>query len=92
MQSLSLCFLYRPEGTFYMSLTTFESQLLPEGNLYCPKEFAKSKNARFLVYVVFEDTDIEATDHEVQMSALSDISTDFLSQEELQYYINLEEL
>ena len=75
-----------------MSLTTFESQLLPEGNLYCPKEFAKSKNARFLVYVVFEDTDIEATDHEVQMSALSDISTDFLSQEELQYYINLEEL
>ncbi len=73
-----------------MSLTTFESQLLPEGNLYCPKEFTTSKNARFLVYVVFEDT--EATDHEVQMSAIKDISNEFLSQEELQYYLNLEEL
>ncbi|RKZ88394.1 MAG: hypothetical protein DRR19_12585 [Candidatus Parabeggiatoa sp. nov. 1] len=75
-----------------MSLITFESKLLPEGYLYCPKEFAKSTNARFLVYVVFEDIDTEATDHEVEMSALSDISNDFISQEELDYYLNLENL
>jgi len=66
-----------------MSLTTFESQLLPEGNLYCPKEFTTSKNARFFV---------EATNQEIEICALMDISNDFLSQEELQYYLNLEEL
>jgi len=73
-----------------MNTVTFESQLLPGGYLYCPKEFTRKQNARFKVIVVFEES--EASDHEIELSATKDISNDFLSQEEINYYLNLEEL
>jgi len=68
---------------------TFESKLLPEGHLYCPRELAHETNARFKVIVVFDDS--EASDSSVELSAIKDnISNDFLSPEELNYYLNLE--
>jgi len=42
--------------------------------------------------VTFKETDIEASEHEVELSAINDISEDFLSKEELYYYLNLKEL
>ncbi|WP_171899525.1 hypothetical protein [Candidatus Marithrix sp. Canyon 246] len=50
-----------------MNMVSFDSQLLPEGNLS------------------FDENDIE-------LSAIKDNSNDFLSQEELDYYLNLERL
>ena len=75
-----------------MNSLAFESKLLPDGHLYCPKEFADKKNVRFQVIVTFGEKKIEASDHEIELSAITDISNDFLSQEELNYYLNLEEL
>ena len=43
-----------------MNTQTFESRLLPDGHLYCPKEFVKKKNAHFKVIVILEDTDVGA--------------------------------
>ena len=68
-----------------MNMVSFDSKLLPEGNLYCPKEFTKKKNVHFKVIVVFDESDIE-------LSAIKDNSIDFLSREELDYYLNLERL
>ncbi|EDN65219.1 conserved hypothetical protein [Beggiatoa sp. PS] len=73
-----------------MNALTFESQLLPEGYLYCPKKF-HHKNARFQVTVIFEDT-TEAGDHDIELAAIQDASNDFLSQKEINYYLKLEEL
>ncbi len=40
-----------------MNMVSFDSKLLPEGNLYCPKEFTKKKNVHFKVIVVFDESD-----------------------------------
>ncbi|MBF0225256.1 MAG: hypothetical protein HQK76_07350 [Desulfobacterales bacterium] len=73
-----------------MNTAIFESKLLSDGHLYCPKEFAQKKNALFKVIVIFEET--EASEHDIELSAINDNSTDFLSKEELSYYLSLEEL
>ena len=75
-----------------MNTIAFESKLLPDGHLYCPKEFTKKKNVKFKVIVVFEDTKIEASEQDIELSSIKDISNDFLSKKELNYYLNLEEL
>ena len=75
-----------------MNKISFKSKLLPDGHLYCPKEFTKKKNVKFKVIVMFEDNKIEASDQDIELSTIKDISEDFLSQEELNYYLNLEEL
>ena len=75
-----------------MTTIAFESKLLPDGHLYCPTEFTKRKNVKFKVIVMFEDNTIEASDQDIEFSSIRDISEDFLSQEELNYYLNLEEL
>ena len=36
-----------------MKKLVFESKLLPDGHLYCPKELAHKKNAYFKVVVTF---------------------------------------
>ncbi len=73
----------------------FESKLLPDGHLYCPKEYAKKKNARFRVIVYFEEesnvVDV-VSEKEIEFAAAQDLSEDFLSEEELNYYLNLEEI
>ena len=75
-----------------MNTIAFESKLLPDGHLYCPKELSKKTNVRFKVIVTFEDINTEASDQNIELSSINDISNDLLSKEELNYYLNLEEL
>ena len=75
-----------------METLAFESKILPDGHLYCPKEVAQKKNVKFKVIVTFEDDKVEASNHDIELSAINDVSDDFLSEEELNYYLNLEEL
>ncbi|MBF0099574.1 MAG: hypothetical protein HQK77_01560 [Desulfobacterales bacterium] len=75
-----------------MNTVTFESKLLPDGHLYCPSKFAQKKNAMFKVIVIFDENEIGVSEHDLDISAINDNSTDFLSKEELNYYFNLEEL
>ena len=75
-----------------MNTRTFESRLLPDGHLYCPKEFIKKKNAQFKVTVIFEDYEIVASENDIEQSNMIDISHDVLSEEEIYYYLNLEEI
>ncbi len=70
----------------------FESNLLPDGHLYCPKEFAYKPNVHFKVIATFKEPELEASEHEIELSSIKDISEDFLSHEELNYYLNLEPL
>lgn len=66
----------------------FDTKLLNDGHLYCPKKFA-IKNAKFKVIVsVSED---HATDSEIEMSSIIDNSNDFLTKKEIKYYLNLDE-
>jgi hypothetical protein len=73
-----------------MKKLIFESNLLSDGHLYCPEELAHKKNAHFKVVVTFEETDREASEYEIEQSNINDVSEDFLSDEELNYYLNLE--
>lgn len=75
-----------------MKKMVFESKLLPDGHLYCPDEFSNTKKVHFKVIATFEETDFEASEHEVELSAIQDASGDFLSEEELNYYLNLKDL
>ena len=75
-----------------METLAFESKLLPDGHLYCPKEVASKKNVKFRVIVTFEDENVEASKQDIELSAINDVSDDFLSKEELNYYLNLEEV
>ncbi|MBF0379330.1 MAG: hypothetical protein HQK72_17885 [Desulfamplus sp.] len=75
-----------------MNKATFSTRLLPDGHLYCPEEFAQKKNAIFKVIVLFDETQAEASEHDIELSAINDNSTDFLSKEELSYYLGLEDL
>ena len=42
--------------------------------------------------IAFEDINIEASDQDIELSSIEDISNDLLSKEELNYYLNLEDL
>lgn len=75
-----------------MKNLVFKSKLLSDGHLYCPEELAHKKHANFKVVVTFEETDFEASEHEIEMSNINDVSEDFLSKEELKYYLNLKSL
>lgn len=70
----------------------FESKLLPDGHLDCPNEIAQKKNAHFKVIASFEETEPEASERDVELSTVNDTSEDFLSDEELKYYLNLKDL
>ncbi|OQY12978.1 MAG: hypothetical protein B6I31_02150 [Desulfobacteraceae bacterium 4572_19] len=74
-----------------MNTQIFKSKLLPSGHLYCPKEFIK-KNVHFKVTVIFEDLDVEASKDDIELSNITDISHDVFSNEEINYYLNLEEI
>jgi hypothetical protein len=76
----------------FMKKMVFESKLLPDGHLYCPDEVAQKKNVHFQVIVTFKEAELEASEHEVELSSVYDTSEDFLSKEELNYYLNLKDL
>jgi len=46
----------------------------------------------FKVIVIFQDTDPEVSEHDIELSSVNNNSTDFLTDEELSYYFGLEEL
>jgi hypothetical protein len=71
-----------------MSEFVFDTELLNDGHLFCPKEFALPR-ATFKVIVSIPTEN--ATDKEIKLSAAEDLSDDFLSQKELDYYLSLEE-
>jgi hypothetical protein len=72
---------------FAMQEIVFDSQLLKDGHLFCPKEYARPE-ARFKVIVSLPDLNV--TDGEIEMAAVTDSPDDFLSKEELDYYLNLD--
>lgn len=84
--------MFSNERKMFMKKMVFESKLLPDGHLYCPDEVTQKKNARFKVIVTFEETGFEASEREIELSAISDVSEDFLSEKELNYYLNLKDL
>lgn len=63
----------------------FDSKLSENGMLYCPKEFL-FKNAVYKVIVKVDDIDVV----DFENSTIVDNSFDFLSEEEVNYYINLD--
>lgn len=71
-----------------MNEVVFDSQLLADGHLYCPKEYATPK-AKFKVIVSLPDKN--ATDSDIEMASVVDQSDDFLSEEEVEYYMSLDE-
>ena len=71
-----------------MHEVVFESQLLKDGHLYCPKEYAKPR-ARFKVIVSLPDEN--ATDSDIELASVIDQSDEFLSEEEIDYYMSLDE-
>ncbi len=74
-----------------MQEAVFDSRLLNDGHLYCPKEFAKPE-AKFKVIVTLPDKEVEdASESDIEMAAAADNSDDFLSLEELEYYLSLDE-
>lgn len=75
-----------------MNTSVFESRLLPDGHLYCPREFTKKRNVLFKVIAMFEENEINASENDIELSAINDNSIDFLSKEELDYYFSLKEL
>ena len=75
-----------------MQTVVFESKLLPDGHLYCPEEFVQKKNVRFKVVVTLGEPYSEAADHDIEQSTIHDVSDDFLTAEELRYYLNLREI
>lgn len=66
----------------------FESQLLKDGHLSCPKKYAMPK-AIYKVIVNFPD--LTATDSDIEMASVEDQSDEFISEEELNYYMKLDE-
>ena len=75
-----------------MKEIVFESKMLEDGHLYCPKEIAEVKNVHFKVIATFADDEAEASERELEAAAVHDLSEDYLSKEEVSYYLNLKEL
>jgi len=75
-----------------MNTIVFESKILPDGHLHCPEEFVSKKNVRFKVIAIIETSEISASDNEIEQASIMDASDEYLSEEELQYYLDLEEL
>lgn len=74
-----------------MNTLIFDSQLLSDGHLSCPEEFIHKKNVQFKVLVIFEEIEQEASDRDVEQATIQDTSDEFLSQQELDYYLALED-
>jgi len=74
-----------------MNTLVFDSQLLSDGHLSCPEYFIHKKNVQFKVLVIFEETEQEASDRDVEQATIKDMGDEFLSQHELDYYMALED-
>ncbi|HLP46716.1 MAG TPA: hypothetical protein VK186_20075 [Candidatus Deferrimicrobium sp.] len=66
----------------------FKSQLLKDGHLSCPKKYAMPKA---IYKVVVSLPDVTAADTDIEMASVVDQSDEFISEEELGYYMSLDE-
>ena len=71
-----------------MNKTIFKSQLLEDGHLFCPKKYA-IPNAHYEVIVYIPD--YEATDAVLEVASVVDLAEDILTEEEIDYYLQLKE-
>ncbi|MBW8048885.1 MAG: hypothetical protein FVQ77_00800 [Cytophagales bacterium] len=71
-----------------MGKSVFNSKLLEDGHLYCPKKFAV-KDAKFKVIVSIPQDN--ASDSEIEMASTIDNPDDFLTEEEIKYYLQLKD-
>ncbi len=69
----------------------FDSHVLPDGHLACPQEFLHQKNVQFKVLVFLDDVEQEASEVDIELAAVQDTGDDFVSQEELNYYLALDD-
>ena len=65
----------------------FNSKLMEGGTLFCPKEYS-FKEADYKVIVKLPEKD--ASDIDIETSAMADNSEEFLTNEEIKYYMNLD--
>ena len=70
----------------------FWKQIIARRTSVLSRRRCTEKNVHFQVIVTFKETELEASEHEVELSAIQDASEDFLSEEELNYYLNLKDL
>ncbi|HLP47687.1 MAG TPA: hypothetical protein VK469_17210 [Candidatus Kapabacteria bacterium] len=66
----------------------FESQLLKYGHLACPKKYAIPKA---IYKVVVSLADVTSADSDIEMASVVDQSDEFISEEELGYYMSMDE-
>ncbi|MBM2816069.1 MAG: hypothetical protein HW421_2831 [Ignavibacteria bacterium] len=66
----------------------FNSKLTENGALYCPKEYSFI-DADYKVILTLPDNNEDIS--EAEKSAIIDNSSDFLSAQEISYYLNLDE-
>ena len=52
------------------------------------KSLSTKKNVHFKVLVIFEETEQEASDRDIEQATIQDMSDEFLLQHELDYYLN----
>jgi len=69
-----------------MQEVVFDSQLLKDGHLACPEKYARPE-AKFKVIVSFPEE--AETDADREACAAADQGDDFLSKDEIAYYMNL---
>lgn len=68
-----------------------DSYVLPDGHLACPERFIQQKNIQFKILVLFDETEKKASQVDMEYAAVKDTGDDFLSREELNYYLALDE-
>jgi hypothetical protein len=71
-----------------MQEVVFETRLLEDGHLYCPPKYARSE-AKFKVIVSLPDD--YARDADIELASAVDHADEFLSQEEIDFYMSLDE-
>jgi hypothetical protein len=72
----------------YMNEITFDSRLVEDGHLYCPEKYLL-KDAKYKVTVYLPEKDTEDT--EIDRISVLDDSEEYLSPEEINYYMNLKD-
>ncbi len=69
----------------------FDSHMLPDGHLACPREFLHHKNVQFKVLVLLDEADHDASDADIELAAVHDVGDEFLSQEDVNFYLALDD-
>jgi hypothetical protein len=72
-----------------MNTLIFDTQLLPDGHLDCPQEFAHKPSIQFKVIAIFEEQERVASDQDIERAAIHDTFNEYLTSEELNYYLAL---